>query len=864
MPLRRVLVLPLTVVLGSTVALPVLSPASAQAGAAASATVVLRTSGSAEPLAQAGALSRTARLARQSASTPSPALQAAAVADAHVLGLSVDDVTPWSLVVHGSVAGIHRLAALPEVASVIVAGGPAPAGAEVVPLTGAQLRSGYSTSSAAPPSTGVKPIIATIQFAPWDSAELAGYVTNANLIKPSADNPHPVTLPTPASGEYTAISVGGAATKPASGGGSGEVALDQESLYATDPYALQRAYFADGSAAGLVAALNRVAADAQTMPGLVALSISWTWCESSFTDGPDAHQAMANVVAAGVTVFAASGDDGKYCGGGSEPDVAYPASDPLAIAVGGTDLDLAGPAETGWETPDTTRASGVFGSGGGSSLAFTSPSWQDAANGDNSQRQVPDISADAAIESGFYSWHDTGDGTGVGFQPSGGTSLSTAASTGLYVAELGSRGATNGGLGDLHSVLYSAPSGTFRDITSSPSINGQFRAAPGYDLVTGLGAPMWSKVVDRLLTQPVISVPATLASRVVPVAVSAPAGQAFLAWTTGAGSPPASCGTSAGQPKTPKSVVVTADGSFRIWAEGYVGDRHCFIVSTTTVVNTGAPTPPPPTTAPPTTAPPTTAPPTTAPPTTAPPTGSPVTSTPAPVVTTSAPAIAPVPPVLAPIDVTPPTVTVIARRTSPASAEVSYSWRATDGSGSGVSSVTATFYRDGRPVHSQAVKVAATLIVRGVPGHAYRVGITATDVAGNTAGFASNLVELPYDDRSFALSKAAWSRSASHVAFDGSFVKSTRKGATATIKAVGKAFSLLTATGPADGIVAVFVDGKHVRDLNLYSKAAHADVVTVLARFRTARSHRITLLVKGTHVAHAKGTTVAVDGLLAV
>ena len=530
---QRVLVLPLTAVVGAAVALPVLWSGAAQADGTVSATVVLRTASSAEALAETGDLARSARLSRLSATMPTAATEDDVVGRVHALGLAVDAQNPWSLVVHGSASAVGQLGDLAGVSSVLLDGGPAPVPATPVPLTGAQLRTGYQTSSAAPPAGSTRPIVATLQFAPWDSSELAGYVTNANQVTASSVNPHPVALPALPAGEYTAVSVDGSPTTPGAGGfgGSGEVALDQESLYATDPYALQRAYFAQPSPAGLVAALDRVAVDAENMPALVALSISWTWCETGLSNLSELHTALSNVVAAGVTVFAASGDDGKFCNGGTTPADAYPASDPLTIAVGGTQLDLAGPTESGWEVADSSRPSGVFGSGGGPSKIFPSPSWQTDASGGNASRVVPDIASSASADAGFYSWHDAGDGLDAGFQLADGTSFASPASAGLYAAELGSRGAVNGGLGDLHSALYSAPAGTFRDIVTSPAVFGQFTAKPGYDMVTGLGAPLWSKVVDRLLTQPVISVPATMSSRVVPVTVTAPAGQDFLAWT---------------------------------------------------------------------------------------------------------------------------------------------------------------------------------------------------------------------------------------------------------------------------------------------------------------------------------------------
>ncbi|MDX6204044.1 MAG: kumamolisin, partial [Frankiales bacterium] len=708
---RRVLVLPLTAVCALAVAVPALVPGAAQAGdsATVSATVVLRTAGSAESLAETGDLPRSARMARLSATLPTVATQSGVQAAVRSLGLTVDDATPWSLVVHGAGSSIHQLNAVAGVSSVLVSGGPAPSSATAPgPLRGAQLRTAYQASGAQPPATAPKPIIATIQFSGWDASELAGYVTNANALHTAP------ALPAPVATSYTAVSVGGVSTTARSEPGSSEVALDQESIYDTYPAAQQRAYFAAAGTAGMVAALNKVAADALILPGLVALSISWTWC-SSFLSGPDLqsmHAALANVVAAGVSVFAASGDDGAFCKDTASKDVSYPAADPLVIAVGGTTLTLLPTVEKGWGAPNADRISGFYGSGGGSSQFPVPPDfWQSVASNGSAVRDVPDISADADMDTGFISWHQR-DSSGVGWQQSGGTSLASPVSAALYVAELGSRGATNGGLGDLHSALYTAPAADFRDVTSGT--NGFYTAKPGYDMVTGLGAPLWGKVVDRLLTQPVISVPPALDTRVVPVTVTAPAGQTFIAWTTGYGNPPPACATSAAGTADPQPVTVPVDGSYRIWAVGYVGNRHCFIVSTTTVVRTGVtPTPtltPTTTTAPPTTVPvvtttppaipvTTTPPPATTPPATTPP-GAAITAT-----TTTA-VVATAPPAR---DLTPPSATVSARQTSLGTAAVSYTWQTTDGSGSGIGSVAATVFRDGKPIWTRQVKAAASL-----------------------------------------------------------------------------------------------------------------------------------------------------------
>ena len=835
--------LPLTAAVAVGVAVPLSVPAPAigmVASSQVSATVLLAGAADVSALASSSAQPRETRLARLRAATPAGTTAVSVQREASTLGLTVDDTTPWSLVVHGDPGALDRLAGQPGVGSVLRDGGLAPSPAAApTPLRGAQLRTAYQAANPKATTSGPKPVVATIQFAGWNPAELAGYASTWKLKAPDA-------------GQFTAVKVGTASTTAMSEPGSTEVALDQESIYDTDPYALQRAYFADASAAGMVAALDRVALDAQTLPGLVALSVSWTWCSAYLP--PDQllaiHDALATVVATGVTVFASSGDDGSYCGLDGSKDVSYPAVDPYVIAVGGTQLVLP-TAETGWGVRDSSRVSGWYASGGGTSH-FDRPSWQQALS--PISREVPDIAADASYDSGFFGWHDSGDGLGADTKQWGGTSLASAVSAAAYADELASRGTLDGGLGDLHTSLYSAPAADFRDVTTGS--NGLYSAKAGYDMVTGLGAPLWGRLVNRFLTQPVLSVPATLHSRVIPISVSAPAGQTFLAWRTGYGTPPGSCASAAGAPAQPADVVVPADGTFQVWAQGYVGADHCFTVSSSTVVDTGHPAPP--TTVPPTTAPPTSGP--TTGPTTVPPTGptaAPVTSVPA---TTGNP-VAVGPPLAVTADVTPPTVVLTARRTSPAASTISFTWRAADTSG--VRSATVTVYRDGKPVSARSVSASGTWNVTGAGGHAYRLGAVAVDSAGNIGGAASGSVRLPYDDRSFSVGKG-WSRAVSRTAFGGSYLRSSRPAATATAKVNGTAFSLLTTTGPDEGIVAVWVDGRHVRDVSLYSKAVHREVTIALARFVKAGLHRITLVVKGKRAPQSKGILVDLDGLVAV
>jgi subtilase family serine protease len=223
----------------------------------------------------------------------------------------------------------------------------------------------------------------------------------------------------------------------------------------------------------------------------------------------------------GQTLFASSGDNGSGCafaaavGAPTEPPgTNWPASSTYATAVGGTSLvvDQAGhraddpvagtPLELGW-----------LGSGGGIS-EVSAPGWwtkdsdpaydaKDLTGG----RAVPDISLDAdpnvATAAAVFV---KGMREGIG-----GTSLSSPlmlggwarlesshhnrlglASVGLYHLYAGTNPAVAPGVPD---PVPAAVRG-FTDILLGG--NGHYAAAPGYDEVTGLGAPDLAALDSRL------------------------------------------------------------------------------------------------------------------------------------------------------------------------------------------------------------------------------------------------------------------------------------------------------------------------------------------------------------------------------
>ncbi|HVT22569.1 MAG TPA: hypothetical protein VHE57_14405 [Mycobacteriales bacterium] len=429
---------------------------------------------------------------------------------------------------------------------------------------GHDFRNAYSAPRRSPSEGANKagPLtIASLQFTTWNQVDLSDYAA-----QPSVNiTPDPV-----ASGQYKQFGVAGStATRntspptPTSELGQ-EVDLDQEALLSTAPHAKQRAYFDTNSTLGYVQALSQVLADVTQGQGkspdggdphIVALTTSWGACEDDFSDAfrGDTQQAVEKLLqslnAAGVTIFAATGDDGIYdCGRGTSSKIAvdYPASSPYAVAVGGTKLAAIGGAaandgtnwsDTAWTCRDTTSceaAKGTGGSGGGESSIYPMPAYQKQGIGhqpfrtgtghrgdfgSEPNRLVPDIAVAGAPASGFkilttYTKSPCNipilcpNTLPTSNAVVGGTSLSSPLAAALFTNLLSTHQLTSG-IGDIHGALYSAYAAkpqVFRDVTvgrngSQADVDEHaagktaaelpVKAQKGFDTVSGLGAPLW-------------------------------------------------------------------------------------------------------------------------------------------------------------------------------------------------------------------------------------------------------------------------------------------------------------------------------------------------------------------------------------
>ncbi len=240
------------------------------------------------------------------------------------------------------------------------------------------------------------------------------------------------------------------------------------------------------------------------------VTISWGSCEldASSTALARAERTYAAAAAAGISVFAASGDKGAFdCRHQDWDDlrisVSLPGNDVNVIAVGGTYVWMAEDGtyidEAAWEEPLSGWATG-----GGLSVEYQRPPWQvgpGVANAaSNGMRQVPDVAGPGDAVSGLLYVNG-----GEGFL-AGGTSASSPfwAGYAVLVRQLAEQDGLDG-LGALGPTLYAVsaeqPSGSvFHDVTRGGNLF--HNASVGWDYATGLGsprgAPLARAIVDYL------------------------------------------------------------------------------------------------------------------------------------------------------------------------------------------------------------------------------------------------------------------------------------------------------------------------------------------------------------------------------
>src|SRR5882757_7119492 len=297
-------------------------------------------------------------------------------------------------------------------------------------------------------------------------------------------------------------------------GEDGEAAMDIENLVGLAPEAHIVVYQAKNEGDAEIKILTQYVTENRAK----VMSSSWGICEPEEEESEMAamNTLLQEAAAQGQSFFVAAGDYGSTdCWTSGNDDrtlqVDFPGSSPFATDVGGTRMEAVGaPTNFLWNSAPAWGAGG-----GGRSAHFAMPDYQLGAApalgvvdplssgtpcgaGAGYCRQVPDISADAALETGWVIHAEEA------WEVNGGTSA--AAPFWAAVATLTNASPACGGhtIGFVNPALYalggSAYAANFRDVTG-PFTGGKpttdrfddvepFPAKVGYDMASGLGTPV--------------------------------------------------------------------------------------------------------------------------------------------------------------------------------------------------------------------------------------------------------------------------------------------------------------------------------------------------------------------------------------
>jgi subtilase family serine protease len=305
------------------------------------------------------------------------------------------------------------------------------------------------------------------------------------------------------------------ASDPNSVNGDAEVTLDIDVVNEMAPQAKILVYSAPGTAAAAVDTLTAIVTQNQAK----VVSISYGACEANTPAATSNAQntLLQEAAAQGQSVFASSGDAGsEMCTQQTATNTALsvidPGNQPFITSVGGTELDSYTPAVPNEGVWNSRAGSG---SGGGVSRNFTMPAYQSAAAtslglinpnsgqgggcGGGNCREVPDVAADAASESGYVvfsngAWTVTGGTSGSSPLWAGFFALANASSTcrGLPL------GLANPALYQIASSAYLSnffdvsKAGVISGLANNDTYNangGIYPVTAGYDMTTGLGSP---------------------------------------------------------------------------------------------------------------------------------------------------------------------------------------------------------------------------------------------------------------------------------------------------------------------------------------------------------------------------------------
>ncbi len=277
-------------------------------------------------------------------------------------------------------------------------------------------------------------------------------------------------LPAPSSSNFEVVFAGG--TRPnqdSTGGWELEESLDVDMAHALAPQA--KVVLVEAASASDTDLLKAEKVAISMVEAAGGGEVSNSWASSEFTSEAKQEHDFSGKK---VVVFASAGDS---------PGTGAPAALPNVVAVGGTTIMRS-------KTGNFLRQTSWGATGGGLSLVIPTPAYQSTVTAVvGTHRGLPDIAAVANPQSGVWVYDSLPyGGQALDWVIVGGTSAASPASAAM-VNDAGTFNAsTTAELTEIYANLGNGKA--FVDVKTGPCGNAPSgKAAVGYDLCTGVGAP---------------------------------------------------------------------------------------------------------------------------------------------------------------------------------------------------------------------------------------------------------------------------------------------------------------------------------------------------------------------------------------
>ena len=176
-------------------------------------------------------------------------------------------------------------------------------------------------------------------------------------------------------------------------------------------------------------------------------------------------------------------------------------------------------------------------------------------------------------------------------------------------------------------------------------------------------------------------------------------------------------------------------------------------------------------------------------------------------------------------------------------------WPAASDTGTGVGSYRVWMSKDGHSYTLVGAPTGLSFSVLAASGHTYRFRVYAVDRAGNSSAsvYSATTRVAAYQESSRSVRYAgSWALSRSTLYYGGAARASSHKGAATALTFTGRSIAWTSLLAPTRGSANVYVDGRFISTVNLYSLSTSARRIVFARTWSTSGPHTIKVIVRGT------------------